>query len=62
MAANTKLGNGTLSGNVANYATTKLTLGTDSVTGVYNGARRAARAPRLFTRRRLPMAHILIPR
>ncbi len=34
----TKLGNGTLSGNVANYATTKLTLGTDSVTGVYNGS------------------------
>ena len=34
----TKLGSATLSGSVANYATTKLTLGTDSITAIYNGS------------------------
>ena len=34
----TKLGNAVLSGNVANYATTRLALGTDSITAVYNGS------------------------
>ena len=35
---NTKLGNATLSGGVANYATTKLPAGTDLITAVYSGS------------------------
>ncbi len=34
----TKLGNVTLSGGIANYATTKLPAGTNSITAVYNGS------------------------
>ncbi len=35
---NTKLGSGALSGGVASYVATKLALGTDTITAVYNGS------------------------